>query len=282
MSAPGYVTGRVRPGPSIPSMSQWDLPGYRSEVVSLLGERREVLRTGTGPAVLVIHEVPGVTPAVAEVGRWIAARGMTAVLPVLLGEPGRPVSLGYSAATLGRACVSRTFSVLATGRASPVTAWLRALGSLEHERCGGPGIGALGMCLTGGFALAMAVDERLVAPVLSQPSLPLPLGERRRRDPGVSPEDLAVLRRRSEDGLCVLGLRFAADTKSPAARFETLRRALGDAFLGVEIDNRGADPWGYGPHAHSVLTEDYLDTPGSPTRSARDQVLDFLADRLLV
>lgn len=36
---------------------------------------------GTGPAVIVIHEVPGITPLVAEFGRKVAQRGMTAVLP---------------------------------------------------------------------------------------------------------------------------------------------------------------------------------------------------------
>src|SRR6185295_2524318 len=97
--------------------------------------------------------------------------------------------------------------------------------------------GAVGMCFTGGFALGMMVDERMLAPVLSQPSLPAPLGAPARAALDLDPADLAVVTRRAADGVCVLGLRFTGDKASPPERFETLRRELGDAFIGVEIDS---------------------------------------------
>jgi dienelactone hydrolase len=256
------------------------LEGFDSERQSLAGRTLEVWRRGTGPAVVIVHEVPGITPLVAAFARRVADRGMTAVLPSLFGTPGRPPTTGYAARTLARACVSREFALLATGRASPVTDALRELGAREHERCGGPGVGAVGMCLTGGFALALAAEERLLAPVLSQPSLPLPMGTARRRDLGVSPEQLAAVRRRAAEGLCVLGLRFSEDTKSPAERFARLREELGPAFEGVEIDSSPGNPWGFSRHAHSVLTEDYRDDAGSPTRHALERVLSFLAEHL--
>jgi dienelactone hydrolase len=177
--------------------------------------------------------------------------------------------------------VSREFSVLATGRTSPVVDWLRALAAHEHERCGGPGVGAVGMCFTGGFALAMATDERLLAPVLSQPSLPLPLTRSRRCSIDISPEDLAVVRRRCEDeGLEVLGLRFRGDRNVPEERFEMLRRELGDAFVAVELDDADANPDAVLP-PHSVLTEHLVDEPGQPTRRALDDVLDLFRRQLL-
>ena len=136
------------------------------------------------------------------------------------------------------------------------------------------------MCLTGGFALAMCVDPSVVAPVLSQPSLPLPIGSSRARALGLSDADLHVVKRRLDDDLCVMGLRFSADKKSPAARFERLHQELGENFIGVEIDSSPDNPWGIRPGAHSVLTEDLVDEPGSPTKAALDAVLDFFATRL--
>jgi dienelactone hydrolase len=205
---------------------------------------------------------------------------MTAVMPSLFGTPGRERSGGYLLGVVARACVSQEFTVLATNKTSPITKFLRELAAHEHETCGGPGVGAVGMCLTGGFALAMSVDDVVLAPVLSQPGLPMPLGAKRKAATGVSDDDLATVKRRSSEGLCVMGLRFTGDPASPEERFATLRRELGDNFLGVEIDSSVGNPWGYRKGAHSVLTEDYSDQEGSPTRQALEDVLNFFATRL--
>lgn len=244
-----------------------------------LGQEHDVYRVGSGPAVIVIHEIPGITPLVAEFGRKVAGRHMTAVLPDLFGSPGTAPSGPYIAASLMRACVSREFTLLAINKTSPVTQWLRALAAVEHARCGGNGVGAVGMCLTGGFALAMMVDPVVVAPVLSQPSLPFPIDQKHRAAVGISPADFDVVKERVDGGACVIGLRFSGDKASPPERFDTLRRALGDGFIGVEIDSSAANPWGYRKGAHSVLTEDYSDEEGSPTRNALEQVLEFFSDR---
>jgi dienelactone hydrolase len=259
------------------------LAGFsREPFTSSVGETHDVYRLGTGPAVIVIHEVPGVTPRVIDFARRVAAHGFTAVVPTLLGTPGRAPTAAYSLASIARACVSREFTLLALNRTSPITAFLRELAREEHLRCGGRGVGAVGMCLTGGFALAMCVEPSVIAPVLSQPSLPLPVGARRRAAPGLSDDDLAtVVARSREEGLCALALRFSGDAKAPEERFDRLRRELGPNFIGVEIDSSPANAWGYAPNAHSVLTEDYSDAAGSPTREALGQVLAFLADRLV-
>jgi len=242
---------------------------------------RRVFRTGTGPAVVVIAEIPGITPLVADFARRVAAIGCTAVLPSLFGTPAKVPSAPYVMSSLARACVSREFATLAAGRTSPVTNWLRALARHEHERCGGPGVGAVGMCLTGGFALAMMVDDTVLAPVLSQPSLPFPIGRRRKSDLGISDADLERVRRTVDDGVEVLGLRFTADRLCPAERFERLRSELGEGFVSVEIDSSKGNPHGLDPSAHSVLTEDLVDEPGHPTRDALDRVLDLFRNRLV-
>jgi dienelactone hydrolase len=229
----------------------------------------------------VIAEVPGITPEVVAFADRVAAIGCTAVLPHLFGEPGKAESALYATNVIAWACVSREFSTWATGRTSPVTVWLRALARHEHERCGGPGVGAVGMCLTGGFALAMMVDDAVVAPVLSQPSLPFPILGRHKRDLGIGAEDLARVKERTAAGVDVLGLRFTCDVASPPERFARLRDELGDAFVGVEIDSSTGNDHGIRKRAHSVLTRDLVDEPGHPTRDALDQVLDLFRKRLL-
>jgi len=160
------------------------LEGLERESFEADGKRRDVYRIGSGPAVVVIAELPGVTPLVAQFGRLVAAAGCTAVLPVLFGEPGREPTFGYTLQSLGPACISREFTCWALKRTSPITVWLRKLAGHEHERCGGPGVGVVGMCFTGGFALAMMVDDIVVAPVLSQPSLPFPVSKKHQAESG--------------------------------------------------------------------------------------------------
>ena len=246
------------------------------------GLEHEVLRSGEGPPVIVVAEIPGITPEVAAFARRVRALGCTVWLPVLFGHPGREMSVGYAASSFARACVAREFAAFATGRTAPVSEWLRALARHARDTCGGPGVGVVGMCFTGGFALGAMVDDAVIAPVLSQPSLPLPPFRRRARgDLQLSPDDLGVVRDRAADGVCVMGLRFTEDIAVPDERFAALRRELGDAFVAVEIDSSKGNPWGIGQRAHSVLTSDLVDEPGHPTREALDQVLAFLGDRLV-
>ena len=184
------------------------------------------------------------------------------------------------AAAMVPACVSKEFATWATGRTSPVVGWLRALARAEHERCGGPGVGAVGMCFTGGYALAMATDDILLAPVLSQPSMPVALTPAQRNSIDISPGDLEIVKARCARGLTVLGLRFDSDKMVPPERFAFLREQLGDAFVAVELSGADANPDAM-MGAHSVLTEHLIDEPGQPTRAALDQVLDLFRSRLL-
>jgi len=242
---------------------------------------RPLYRRGDGPGVVVMHEIPGITPEVADFGRRVAGAGFTAVLPEMFGTAGKPLSNGYLVGQMVRACISREFAVLAQQRSSPITDWLRALCRQVHRECGGPGVGAVGMCLTGNFALALMVDETIMAPVLSQPSLPFGITRAHRAALHLSPEDLAVVRERAAGGCKVLGLRFTHDPLCPPERFETLRRELGDGFESIEIDSARGNRHGLPRMAHSVLTTDLVDETGHPTRQALDRVLGLFRERLL-
>ena len=256
------------------------IEGYEQSEFTHEGVTRTVYRRGQGPGVIVMHEIPGIHPTVIRFSNWVVDAGFRVVMPELLGQANRPVTPGYGLQSMLRACIQREFAVLAAHRSSPITDWLRALCRATHEEIGGPGVGAIGMCLTGNFALAMMLEPSLLAPVLSQPSMPLPFGRARRAALHLSPEELDAVRKRAREGCPVLGLRFTGDRMAPPERFETLRNELGDAFEGIEIDSAVSEPSVNPMGPHSVLTEDFRDEAGHPTVAARDRVLEFFAERL--
>ncbi len=256
------------------------IDGFDLQEVTFQSKTHPVCRAGSGPGVIVIHEVPGITPPVADFSRRVVDRGFTVLMPSLFGTVGKPATIPYSISSMMRACVSREFHCLATAEASPITTWLRALARQTHEELGGPGVGVIGMCLTGGFGLAMMVDDSVAAPVLSQPASPLPFGKARQAALGLSEADLAAVRKRAEEGCQVLGLRFTSDAAVRRSRFEALSNLLGDNFIAVEIDSSKGNLHGIKRSAHSVLTEELVDEPGHPTRDALDTVLTFFDDRL--
>jgi len=243
---------------------------------------RQVFRRGKGPAVVVIHEIPGLHPLVIRFANRLVDAGFTVYLPSLFGKPGRPVSIPYALASFaGALCIRREFDLWSTDRSSPIVDWLRALARRAHAECGGRGVGAIGMCLTGNFALAMMTEPAVVAPVLAEPSLPLPLGAARRAALGVSPDELSCARRRLRDeDLSMIGLRFRDDPYVPRERFETLGKEFGDRFEAIELSPESAEPNAPKP-AHSVLTIHLRDDdPRGETRMAEQRVIAFFRERL--
>jgi dienelactone hydrolase len=241
---------------------------------------RPVYRKGSGPAVIIIHEIPGLHPLVVRFADHVAAAGMTVFLPSLFGKPGKPASIGYAIGEmLTTICVRREFHVWAGSGSSPIVDWLRALARRTHAECGGTGVGAVGMCLTGGFALAMMTEPSVVAPVLSQPSLPA-LGKGQASAIDASPDEIACAKRRfAEEGLSLIGLRFHGDRAVPDARFTRLKAEFGDAFEAIEVDPNDALQ-GTGMPPHSVLTVHLDDRPDTPTKRAEERVINFFHQRV--
>lgn len=226
------------------------------------GVTHPTYRKGTGPGVIVIHEIPGITPEVIGFAEEVVEAGFTVVLPHLFGRPETPMNPLSLGKALTQVCVSREFTKLATGETTPVAGWLRSLARELHGELGGPGVGALGMCFTGGFALAMMVDPAVAAPVLAQPSAPFAVSPGRSRDLNLSPADLATVKERAASGCEVLGLRYRQDP-AIGKRFERLTEEIGDRFIRVELPGR----------KHSTLTL-------HRKQEAVDRVLEFFADKL--
>ena len=223
------------------------IPGWDHSVFTHDGVTHATYRKGSGPAVVVVHEIPGITPKVLEFAERVVAQGFTVVMPLLVGEVGRKPSGSYIASSMRKICISREFTTMAMHKTSPIISWLRALARQMHSEVGGVGVGAVGMCFSGGFALGMMVDDIMVAPVLSQPSMPFAVGSNRSADLNLSPSDEARIVERAQAGCQVLGLRFTGD-KLVGTRFDSLRELLGDAFVAVEFESSTKQD-------HSVLTE---------------------------
>lgn len=242
------------------------LSGWTQGSFTAAGLTRDTYRRGSGPGVVVVHEIPGITPKVAQFANDVVDAGFTVVMPSLVGTPGKDVSGSYLASSMTKVCIAKEFTHWALNTTSPVIGFLRALARSLHLEVGGPGVGAVGMCFSGGFALGMMVDDVMVAPVLSQPSMPFAIGKAARgADLNLSPDDREAVAQRAAAGCQVLGLRFTGD-KLVGSRFDSLRELLGDAFIAVELPSSS-------PKDHSVLTEQ-RDEPSV------QRVIEFLVDRL--
>ena len=261
------------------------LEDFTGREITLDGVTKKVYVAGSGPAVIVMTEMPGISPHVARFSRWVRDAGFTVYMPSLFGRDGAVPSAGEGGAIFQRACISAEFRALRANESSPVTQWLMALARFAHQECGGPGVGAIGMCWTGNFALSMMLEPAVLAPVLSQPSLPL-------NDPGgleISPADIQAVRRRlDKEKLTVLAYRFEGDKFCRAQRFAAYADALGDRFVGRVLPDSAANPdvppffAQHVPTPHSVVTAHLIDEAGQPTMAARDEILAFFAARLRV
>lgn len=228
------------------------LEGWAKSTFTAAGFERDVYRRGSGPGIVLVHEIPGITPKVTQFANELVDAGFTVVMPLLVGDAGREVTNAYVMQSMAKVCVSREFSNMALNQTSPIIAFLRALARNLHNELGGPGVGALGMCFSGGFALGMMVDDIMIAPVLSQPSMPFAVGIGKKKavrsaDLNLSADDALTVARRAAEGCQVLGLRYTGDPLV-GTRFETLRTILGDAFIAVELPSANKKD-------HSVLTE---------------------------
>lgn len=266
------------------SMNQDDrLEDFAARKIELNGVAKTVYVAGSGPAVIVMTEMPGISPEVARFARWVCEDGFTVYMPSLFGRDGAVPHADEGAAVFQRACASAEFRAFAANESSPVTFWLRALAQLAHKECGGPGVGAIGMCFTGNFALTMMLEPSMLAPVLCQPALPL-------NDPAAleSPphEVAAVQERLNREDLTVLAYRFAGDRFCTAQRFAAYAEALGARFVGRVLPDSAANletASFFSRHVacpHSVVTAHLIDEAGQPTIAARDEILTFFRFRL--
>jgi len=254
------------------------LEDFDARELGFLGQTKRVFVSGSGPAVIVMSEMPGIYPLVSRFARRVRDAGFTVFMPQLFGDPGRPISIAHGIGVMVRGCISREFRAFAANASSPVIDWLRALAVHAYPLCGGKGVGAIGMCFTGNFALSLMLEPVVRAPVLSQPSLPL----FQKGGMHIAPDELAEVKERMErEDLTVLAYRFEGDPFCRAERFAAYQDALGDRFVPRVLPDSAANPEGVKQmKPHSVVTLHLIDREGEPTRAALDEILAFFHTRL--
>jgi dienelactone hydrolase len=257
------------------------LDGWVATPFTAAGVTHDVYTRGSGPGVVLLPEIPGMTPEVMGLANHLVDAGFTVAVPSLFGQPGRPLSAGYALTTIAKACIRREFAAFARNAERPIAEYVRALARHLHGGVGGRGVGVIGMCFSGGFALASAVEPAVLAPVGSQPSVPFPVSGGHKRDLGMSERERSVIADRVRtEGLCLVGLRFSEDSMSPGDRFTALADAFGPGWRAIPLNSGPGNPHGIGTREHSVLTSADVDTPGHPTNAARAEITAFLRERL--
>jgi dienelactone hydrolase len=239
--------------------------------------RHSVFRHGQGAGVLLLHELPGMGPEFWRLANWLAEH-FTVFAPDLFGNTDTPTSQSETRLKL-RACISREIHLFSKNDSGPITQWLRSLSKTLHIETDGRGVGVIGMCMTGNFALTLALDPWVAAPITSQPALPAPLPFRDLEGGlQMTQQEKAALAARDVD---VMALRFAGDTLCRAARFDTIRELVGETrFKEHVIEDVHRAPTGHLKHPHSVLTSDLVDDDDGVTKQKLLEVITFLKERI--
>jgi len=251
--------------------------GFQEFPFTFANETHRVFYRGAGPAVVIMHEVPGLSPECLDFGSRLAKKNFQVFLPLMFGEPGDHNWLGSAL----RLCLAKEFHAFESNSSQPITQWMRALCADVQWRTQCAGIGIVGLCLTGGLVMAMISHPAVAAGVASEPAIPIPLTDGGGSQLGISNQELADAKARvAAEHLPILGLRFSNDWICPKTRFDRLQAEFGDAFTPITIDSSPGNAAGITAHAHAVLTNDYKDIDGHPTRLAFERVAAYLRSRL--
>jgi len=248
------------------------MAGFHAFAFEAGGCTKTVFAGGQGRAVLLMHDVAGLTPGCIALAERFARGGLRVYMPLLFGWPGQSSRvLGF-----GQAALSRNFNLFADEGTSALTDWLRPLCREISARDHGHRIGVVGMGITGSLAFSLLMESCVAAAVASHPSTPFPLADRSRTYLGIPEEHLVNLRTRSD--VRMLGWRFSEDRLCPPQRFRRLAQLMGRRFDGREI--LSGEGTAFAATAHAVLGSRNPHTP--PIPDAIERTTRFLVARLAV
>jgi len=221
-----------------------------------------------GPPILLLHELPGMTPQCFYLARLLAARGYTIYMPLIVGTPGK-TSANFNAL---KVLISGDFYAQ-KDETSPIITSLRALRDEIHTRHPTQKMGVIGMCMSGNLPPAFLDCPYVKAVVLSQPALPT-FGDGKESKLALSRSDIKTAR---DSHVQMLAFRFTTDKLSPEPRrlkfIETFGKQI--TFRALPIDHP----------AHAVLTTELFDAPNhakptGPSAEALKELIAYLAVQL--
>ncbi len=226
----------------------------------------DVYSKGVGPVVVVIQELPGIGMETIRLADRLVDAGFRVVMPHLFGPLGRLSFIGNFARIF---CMRREFSIFAKNQSSPIVEWLKALCQDCREKYDVPGVGVIGMCLTGNFAISLMADDAVLAGVASQPSLPM----FSQKSLHMSDNEIAKARKRLEQHGPMLAFRFSGDKLCTAEKFETINDAFNDDQERIKLNTLPGNK-------HSLLTVHFIDEQGSSTENALDEIFNYFSAKL--
>ena len=227
----------------------------------------DIYRRGSGAPVILIQELPGIGQQTLALADELVDTGFEVVMPHLFG-PLEKTSIGGNLIRV--MCMRKEFRIFSSNQSSPIADWLRLLCRQIKDDSGVQGVGVIGMCLTGNFAITLIGDDSVLAAVASQPAMPF----HKQGELHMSPEEI----QRSRDALDSKGpmrvLRFEGDPMCTPKKSQCIHRAFNDddttRVQEITLPGKG----------HSVLTLDFVDEAGHPTRQALDNVIEYFGSHL--
>jgi len=250
------------------ALDGFDARPFRAPIAGGAQVTHDVYEKGDGPPVVIIQELPGIGPETLTLADRFVAAGFRVVLPHLFGPLGKISMVG----NLGRVfCLRQEFHLFAKNRSSPIVDWLKALCRDVRSARDARGVGVIGMCLTGNFAISLMADDSVLAAVASQPSLPIVVGQSTLH---MSDDEIAAVRRRLDTVGPMYAYRFDGDRLCTRTKFDAIDRTFNrygrERVKLVTLPGSG----------HSVLTLDFVDEQGHPTQQALATTLSYFAEKL--
>ena len=227
----------------------------------------DIYQRGVGAPVVLIQELPGIGQETLALADRLITAGFEVIMPHLFGPIGK-VSIGGNLARV--LCLRKEFNVLARNKSSPVVDWLRLLCRQVRESRGVTGVGVIGMCLTGNFAISLIADDSVLAAVASQPAMPF----FKQGALHMSAEEVTSIRGALDEKGPMRVLRFEDDPLCTPEKSECIHKAFNDP------DSTRMEELTLPGKGHSVLTLDFVDEAGHPTRAALDNVIEYFTKQL--
>ena len=251
----------------VTQISDYDKTAFTAETFEGQRVTHDIYQRGSGAPVILLQELPGIGQETLALADRLVDAGHEVVMPHLFGPIGR-ISIGGNLVRV--LCLRKEFSVLAANRSSPIVAWLRLLCRDVRQSRGVSGVGVIGMCLTGNFAISLIADDSVLAAVASQPAMPF----FKQGALHMSAKDVTDVRNALDEKGAMQVLRFEDDPLCTSEKSECIHKAFNDDGA-TRIDEITLPGKG-----HSVLTLDFVDEEGHPTRAALEKVLEYFTRQL--
>lgn len=232
------------------------------------GEAKEfdIYEKGDGPIIVILQELPGIDADTVKFANKIVDAGFRVVMPHLFGPLGKFAIVRNIARLF---CVRREINIFARKQTSPIVEWLKALCQDARQRYGVDGVGVIGMCLTGNFAISLMADESVLASVASQPSLPM----FSQSSLHMSNQDVSDISTRLDEHGPMLAYRFKGDKLCTAAKFEAIDATFNKDKERIKLTHVPGNQ-------HAMLTAHFINGEDSPTQEALDEIINYFSAKL--